>query len=186
MATVQHYERVFKKKRVGMKIAMIGLYLFIASLWFVISVLFYFHYTFVLLAPLSILIVFLLTWKYTNLEYEYAFEAGTFSFSKIYGGSRRHTVFEMEIKSIDEVIPYNARNANRLKKAKLIDAIIGKNAENPCYCVYKDQNEKTVCLLFDCDEQSAKIFKFFAPAMTDRAIFEKIKNTDTAEEQNNA
>ena len=178
MADIQHYERVFKKKRVGLKIAFIALYIFIASAWFVLSARIYFHYTFVLLAPLSILIAFLFTWRYTNVEYEYSFEGGILTFAKIYGKSIRKCVLELEIKAFDEIIPYNDKTAKRHAKAKLVDGILNKNAENPCLCVFKDESEDMFCFLFDCDEQSAKILKFFAPSITDRAIFDKLKKSE--------
>ena len=151
------------------------IYAFIASLWLILSLRVLFHFSFILFAPLSIFIVFILTWKYTDVEYEYSFEAGTVTFSKIYGKSRRKTVLSFDIKSVVEVFPYNEHTAHKTAGYSISDGVDTYAAHNPCICVFEDQKKQKNYFLFDCDEQSAKIFKYFNPSTTDRTIFDKLK-----------
>ena len=174
MADIQSYERVLKKKQVGLRVALIALYAFIASLWLVIAVRVGMHAAMILLAPISVVIAILLTWKYTCVEYEYSFMAGTLTFSKIYGKSHRKVVLDFDIKSMTEAFLYNERTAAKLNGGKLVNALPDL-VQNPCVCVFEDANEQKVFFVFECDEQSAKILKFFNPSATDRAIFQCFK-----------
>lgn len=179
MADIQSYERVLKKKQTGLKAALIAAYAVIASFWFVIAIRVGLHPAMILLAPLSVVIAVLLTWKYTNVEYEYSFMAGTLTFSKIYGKSRRKTVIELDIRKLNAVFPYNERTEQRINDGKLVSGIPSSYSTNPCVCAFEDENEEKVYFLMDCDEQSAKIFKFFNPSATDRAIFDALKNAES-------
>ncbi len=179
MADIQSYERVLKKKKTGLKLALIAIYAVIASFWFVLAIRVGLHPAMILLAPLSVVIAVLLTWKYTNVEYEYSFMAGTLTFSKIYGKSRRKTVLEVDIKSLFAVFPYNERTVARTEDGNLVSGIPSSYSTNPCVCAYEDEKEKKVYFLLDCDERSAKIFKFFNPSATDRAVFDALKNAES-------
>ena len=181
MADIQSYERVLKRRAEGKwllgKLLMIFLYFVIFSAWFVAAIRYGLHPAMILLAPLSVVVAVLLTWKYTCVEYEYSFMAGTLTFSKIYGKSRRRVVFEEDIKSMVSLFPYDDKAAARLSRdqaEKIIDAIPSKFSQNPCVCVFENSNDKKIYFLFDCDEQSAKIFKFFNSPATGKSIFDKL------------
>ena len=183
MADIQSYERVLKRRAEGKwllgKLLMIFLYLVILSVWFVVAVRFGLNPAMLLLAPLSVVIAVLLTWKYTCVEYEYSFMAGTLTFSKIYGKSRRKVFLEADIKSMISVFPYNDSTASKTAPDDgdvLIDGIPSKASQNPCVCFFESDNGKKTYFLFDCDEQTAKIFNFFNAAATERSIFERLKN----------
>ena len=175
MADITSYERILKKKQLSLKILMIAIYVIIASVWFVIAVRVTLNAAMILLAPLSVLIAVLLTWKYTCIEYEYSFVAGNFTLSKIYGKSRRKVMLEFEIKSLMEIFPYNARTEGKIKGGIFINGLPGNASPNPCVCVFENDEENKVFFVLDCDEQTAKIFKFYNPVATDRAIFDNIK-----------
>ncbi len=179
MADIQSYERVLKKKQTGLKVALIALYAVVAGVWLVLAVRVGLHPAMILLAPLSVVIAVLLTWRYTNVEYEYSFMAGTLTFSKIYGKSRRKTLLEVDIKSLSSVFPYNERTASKISDGKRVNGIPSSTSENPCVCAFEDENENKVYFVLDCDEQSAKIFKFFNPSATDRAIFDALKRIES-------
>ena len=173
MANIQYYERVLKKKEAKGKLLLIALYLVILSVWFVIAIRFMLNAAIILMIPLSILIAVLLTWKYTCVEYEYSFEAGTFTFSKIYGRSKRKKVFSSDIKLMTLAKPYAPERDVNLEYSSFINAIPSNTAQNPCICIF-DVDEKKTCILLDCDEMSAKIFRYFNASATDRYIYKSI------------
>lgn len=183
MADIQYYERVLKKKEPRGKLLMLALYLVILSVWFVVAIRYALNAAIILLIPLSILIAVLLTWKYTCVEYEYSFAAGTFTFSKIYGKSKRKTVFSADIKSLVLAKPYDPARDTNLEYSAFIGAIPSREAQNPCICIF-DVDEKRTCVLLDCDELSAKILRFFNASAVDRDIFKRTVNAST--EDNNA
>ena len=181
MADIQSYERILKRKNEGeqllSKILMIFIYLVIISVFFVVAVRYGLSPALIVLLPLVLLSAVLLTWKYTSVEFEYSFVAGTFTFSKIYGKRRRRTVLEADIKKMISVSAYNEQKQASLGKegaGTIINGIPNKLSQNPCVCVFEaDKNEK-IYFLFECDELSARIFKFFNSAATDRSIFDRL------------
>ncbi len=178
MADIQHYERVLKPTRATSKILpkalMISAYVALVGLWFVLTVRVGLTASVLMLIPISVLIAVTLTWKYTAVEYEYSFVAGTLTFSKIYGKSKRRAVFDGDLRCLVSVLPYNEQNAERVQCDKTVFAIPEGVEENPCICVF-EENEKRTCVVLDCDELSAKIFRFFKPSAVDRAVFEAFK-----------
>ncbi len=177
MADIQYYERVLKKKEPKGKALLIALYLVILSIWFIVAVRYTLNAAIILLIPLSILIAVLLTWKYTCIEYEYSFTAGTFTFSKIYGKSNRKTVFSAELTALETVKPYSADKAITEEYSKFINAVPGQSAQNPCSCIF-NIDDKKICVLIDCDETSSKILKFFKASAVDRDVFKLAKTDD--------
>ncbi len=179
MADIQYYERVIKaetgKRRLLPKLVAISAYAVILSIWFVIAVRVGLTASVLMLVPLSILTAVLLTWKYTAVEYEYSFTAGILTFSKIYGKSKRKSVFEADLRNLISVVPYDERSMDSVDARTVINAIPNEACQNPCICVF-EENEKRTCIIIDCDNMSAKIFKFFKPSATDRRIFDRIKN----------
>ena len=178
MADINYYERVIKaqKKTTKLlpKLIMLFIYAVILSIWFVIAMRYSITASMLVLIPLSILTIVLLTWKYTSVDYEYSFTAGIFTFSKIYGSAKRKQIFEGELKNVCSVTPYNESELSSITVDTIVNAIPEGACPNPCICIF-EENEKKVCVLLDCDEMSAKIFRFFKPSATDKAVWDRIK-----------
>ena len=179
MADIQHYERVIKPPKNGKpllyKILLLGILLVALSIWLVISVHFSVHIIIILLIPALLILATALAWKYTNFEYEYSFTAGQLTYSKIYGNSRRRMIFASDLRSLQAVVPYDRLKADLSKDDKVITALPDINSSNPCVCVF-DEDEKKTYLIIDCDEMSARIFRFFNPSATDRSLFDQFKS----------
>lgn len=181
MADIQSYERVLKaNKRSRGNIGNLVVVLCIAILlgvWIYLSIYMKLTPAMVALVPLLLMTAFFILRKYCQIEYEYSFTAGYFTYSKIFGKSRRKTVCELDIRAITEVLPYNDDTARRLKSATtVISALPDTDTQNPCICVF-EKNEDTAYLIFDCDAQTAKIFKHFNPRATSRAVLDRLKDT---------
>ena len=182
MADIQYYERVIKAQEGGKRflpraVAICG-YIFILTLWLVIAVRVGISASLLMLIPLSVLTAVWLTWKYTSIEYEYSFTAGIFTFSKIYGKTKRKTVFEADLKTLVSAVPYDERAVETSNARSVINAIVTESCPNPCVCIF-EENDKRTCVILDCDEMSARILRFFKPSATDRRIFEHTKKQNT-------
>ena len=178
MADIQHYERVIKPPKNGKpllyKILLLAILVVALSAWLVISVRFSVHIVVILLIPALLILAAVLLWKYTNFEYEYSFTAGQLTYSKIYGNSRRRMMFSGDLKAIRSVVPYDRLKAELSKDDKVIMALPHINFSNPCVCVF-DEDETKTYLVIDCDEMSARIFKFFNPSATDISVFAQLE-----------
>ena len=64
----------------------------------------------------------------------------------------------------------------------VVNGIPSKLSPNPCVCVFEADKDDKVYFIFDCDELTARIFRFFNASATDRSIFERLSKG----EQHNA
>ena len=185
MADRQHYERVFAKKHApkGLVIGLIVLYCVMVSGWFVLALLSSMNIALALLAPAAVLAVAIATWKYTQLEYEYSFTGGVFTFSKIYGKSSRKTVFEEELRNLTRVVSYE--KAEVPKGDKLIQAIPSLDGDTLAVCCFQIDDEN-VYVIIDCDELTAKIIRHFKPSALDRSVLDTLKKTSAVGDDENA
>ena len=172
MPDIQHYERIIKKVRgtLFLRIFFIFIYSLICAFW--IGLALRFGLVLLVFAPLFVFIAYTFTWQYVNTEYEYSLVAGTFSFSKIYGGRRRKNFFEADLKFLVSVVPYS--EALIKKGETVINAIPDGQAVNPCVCLFEDGGGKKYRVIIDCDAMTFKILKFFKPSAIDRRVAEKI------------
>ncbi|MBE6536216.1 MAG: hypothetical protein E7677_06340 [Ruminococcaceae bacterium] len=185
MADIQHYERVFNKKHApkALVTVLIILYCLMVCGWFVLALISAMNLALALLVPAAILLVAIIIWKYSQVEYEYSFTAGIFSFSKIYGKSSRKTVFEEELKNLVRVVSYE--KAEVPKGDKLIQAIPTIECGNPTVCCFRI-DDRDVYVIIDCDELTAKIIRNFKPSSLDRSVLDGIKKTQIAGETEHA
>jgi len=181
MADIQFYEKIIKPsargKILSFRILLIVFYLFFATLALIIPLKTQLPPTVCIITVILLLAVVVpFTWKYTCVEYELSFSAGTLTFSRIYGKRTKSTVFYSDIKSMSEISIYSGNVAAKFKHYEpytLIDALDNKSDENAAYLVFDAEDEKKVIFLFPADEQSVKIFKFFNPQATDRELLKK-------------
>lgn len=184
MAEIRNYERVLKQDESVIRrsrILMTVLYGVIFTVFFVLAVFAGLPPALLILAPLSTVIAALITWKYTRVEYEYSFFGGVFTFSKIYSGSSRSLVLEADISAMSSVTTYTTDVAARIKAergAKVIDGLPSGERQNPCVCAFEDEHERKIYFIFECDEQSARIFKHFNPTLTDGSIFLALRTSN--------
>ena len=176
MADIQHYERILKKTRGAAipKLLMILLYAAILGGWVALAFAVALNVAIIFLAPLSLLAVILLTWKYTSVEYEYSFVAGTFTFSKIYGKKKIRTVFECDLKMLVSAKPYDSSKTIS-EDGKVISAI-PDTSPNPCLCLFEDGDSNKYFVVMDCDEMTARILKFFKMSAVDRQLLRQVES----------
>ena len=185
MADIQHYERVFNKKHApkALIIVLIILYCLMVCGWFVLALLSSMNLALALLVPAAVLIIAIIIWKYTQVEYEYSFTAGVFTFSKIYGKSSRKTVFEEELRNLTRVVSYE--KAEVPNGDKLIRTTPTLDCDNPCVCCFRI-DDRDIYVIIDCDELTAKIIRHFKPSALDRSVFDGIKKTSASGDDENA
>ncbi len=168
MADIQYYERVLKTKTpsstLRTKLLLVVAYAAILVIWLIIVLAAGLSASLLMLIPLLALTVSLVTWKYTSIEYEYSFEAGVLTFSKIYGQAKRRAIFDADIKTLVSVTPYTERAASDTRADRMINALSLTDCENPYICVFEEHEQRRAIIL-DCDEMTLRIFKYFKPSI---------------------
>ena len=190
MNDIPSYEKIIKRKVKGKylfaKILLISLYALIALIGIVTSFIFAFKYHSPKIISISLIVCaadylfFILTWKLTCIEYECSFTAGIFNLSKIYGKSRRRTLFESELSRAVIVAPYNDEympyaltcNAN-----SVYEAISEKNAKNIWFMVFEEESGHKALVIFEVDEKALYSLRHYAPrAMVRNKGFKDLDN----------
>lgn len=174
------YERIFKLpknfKNFLPRIELICLYLAIAMAWLLLLIRWKLLSHLILLAPLSLLLVILLTWKYGSAEYEYIFSGGTFCFSKIYGKQKRKELLSLNLEKavlIAPKTPDNLKKADGLNPEKVYHATVNPKAEDIWLIVFEsDKKEKaTEVVFFHADERTVRFLRRTNPHATVRYSF---------------
>ncbi len=116
------------------------------------------------LAPLLIWILVFLTWKYTQVEYEYSFFAGKLTVCRLLGGRSRRVLADVNIKELSAIFPYENEyidRAERFGADKTLFAASSTEAERLYIALWKDELGKRQMLLFEPDEKALKILRYY-------------------------
>ena len=115
--------------------------------------------------PLSIWILVFLTWKYTQVEYEYSFFSGKLTVSKILGSRTRKKITEVHLKDLSSVQPYTDRNAEQAERYGAQNAYFAASSlEAPALYIalWEDhETKKRSMLCLELNEKAIKIIKYY-------------------------
>lgn len=101
--------------------------------------------------------IVLLTWRRTQVEYEYTMTGGTLVFSEIYGRASRRLIFEKSLKSIVAAFPYDSERGQK----QLADY----SPEEQYYALATrdgemNRNKEIWCILFENEDGKRSAFYF--------------------------
>lgn len=120
------------------------------------------------LVPLSIWIFAFLTWRYTQVEYEYSFFSGQLTVARILGGRTRRTVAEITIRELSQVFPYTEENLQRAERygaEETLFAASGTEATDLYIALWQDRETEKKCMLcFNANEKAIKILRYYNAA----------------------
>lgn len=117
------------------------------------------------LIPLTIWIFVFLTWRFTQVEYEYSFFSGKLTVSRILGGRTRRVLTELTIRDACAIFPYVDTSVSRAEQWHAdvsIFAASGMKAENLYIALWQDEIKgKRYMLCFEANEKAVKIMKYY-------------------------
>lgn len=167
------YEIISHQKSEGRflirKLLLLLFYIAFVCGWLVLGVITRIFVPLMALIPLTTWILVFLTWKYTNIDYECSMTSGIITFSKIYGGRSRRMVFEIPIKSIELIAPYNddyLPSAERYMPKVQYSALSTWKYDSPYFALFENKRGERSIFIFEADEKSLKICRFYNPAAT--------------------
>ena len=176
MNDTQFYEKVVKKKstpsRVLAKVLAVIGYIGFDLLWLLGILRTELNFGLIALAIISTVLLVIFTWRFFKLEYEYSFVSGELTVSKIYANRLRRNVFSGDIKDARLIAPATDENIARVEHydlEKSIHAISSPDFDNIWLCLFElKESQKYICVYFDADERSLRIFKHYNPHSTQR------------------
>ena len=117
------------------------------------------------LVPVTLWMVIWLTWRHTQIEYEYSFFSGTLTVNRILGGRARKKMLEMRIQNFSAIFPANEANQSKIEAFaanNTIFAASATNAENLWVALWDDaESGKHCALYFEPNEKAIKILKYY-------------------------
>lgn len=153
------------------KVALVAAYVLWALLCLLIGAITLILVPMLALIPLTIWIFVFLTWKYTQVEYEYSFFSGKLTVSRILGGRTRKQLVQVNIRDLEAVFPYGDANLSRVERYNAEETVFAASSmEAPDLYIALWQDEesgKRLMLCFEVNEKALKILRYYnAAALT--------------------
>ena len=115
--------------------------------------------------PLSTWILVWLTWKYTQLSYEYSFFKGELTVKRVFGTNKKSTLANVKIKELIDVRYCNGQNMSDISADKVIFAASSESAERLAVATWKNEQGEKTALYFEADEKAMKILHYYNSAI---------------------
>lgn len=161
------YVDVKKKNRkiIMHKILLVMLYVFYVTTFLLVGTFTRLIAPLLAFIPLTLWILVFLTWKYTNIEYEYSITSGELTFSKIYGSRKRKFKMKVMIKQFELVMKYESGEAeDRLlmyEPQKEYIAVSSLDDEGVYYALFREDDGTHCVFYFKANDEALKIIKFY-------------------------
>ena len=115
--------------------------------------------------PLSLWIIIWLTWRFTQVEYEYSFFSGALTVNRILGNRTRKNLTQVRIQAFSAVFAATELNQSKIEAfaaEKIIFAASEAKAENLWVALWEDaESGKRMALYFEPNEKAIKILKYY-------------------------
>ena len=127
------------------------------------------------LVPLLLWILVFVTWRYTDIEYEYTITSGKLTFCKIYGNRTRKRMFEMDLRDAVLIAPldggtYSAR-ATAYRPERSFEGVSSFHAPNIYMLLFeldarKRADKRRAIFYFEATSKSLSICRFYNQSAT--------------------
>ena len=115
--------------------------------------------------PLSLWIIVWLTWRFTQVEYEYSFFSGALTVNRILGNRTRKKMMEVRIQAFSSVLPATEANLSKIEAFAAEETIFAASesgAEGIWVALWTDaESGKRKALYFEPNEKAIKILKYY-------------------------
>ncbi|MBE6699635.1 MAG: hypothetical protein E7584_05310 [Ruminococcaceae bacterium] len=115
--------------------------------------------------PLSLWIIVWLTWRFTQVEYEYSFFSGELTVNRILGNRTRKNLTKVRIQNFSAIFPATELNQSKIEAfaaENTIFAVSEAGAEGIWVALWDDaESGKHQALYFEPNEKAIKILKYY-------------------------
>ncbi len=151
-------------KLVFRRITLIALYTLWGALFLLAGLALRVIVPFLAFIPLSLWVLVFLTWRLTQVEYEYSFFGGTLTVSRVLGGRSRRELCTLSIRSASDILPYEDTYAQKIENfsaERTVFAASGEDAPD-LYCIlWTDEENRRNALFFEPTEKALKILRYY-------------------------
>ena len=120
------------------------------------------------LVPVTLWMVIWLTWRFTQVEYEYSFFSGALTVSRVLGNRTRKKLLEIRIQNFSSVFAATEMNQSKIEAFAAENTIFAASeakAENLWVALWTDaESGKRMALYFEPNEKAIKILKYYNAA----------------------
>ena len=117
------------------------------------------------LVPVTLWMVIWLTWRFTQVEYEYSFFSGALTVSRVLGNRTRKKLLEIRIQNFSSVFAATEMNQSKIEAFAAENTIFAASeakAENLWVALWTDaESGKRQALYFEPNEKAIKILKYY-------------------------
>ena len=117
------------------------------------------------LVPVTLWMVIWLTWRFTQVEYEYSFFSGALTVSRVLGNRTRKKLLEIRIQNFSSVFAATEMNQSKIEAFAAENTIFAASeakAENLWVALWTDaESGKRMALYFEPNEKAIKILKYY-------------------------
>ena len=117
------------------------------------------------LVPVTLWMVIWLTWRFTQVEYEYSFFSGALTVSRVLGNRTRKKLLEIRIQNFSSVFAASEMNQSKIEAFAAENTIFAASeakAENLWVALWTDaESGKRMALYFEPNEKAIKILKYY-------------------------
>ena len=115
--------------------------------------------------PLSLWVIVWLTWRFTQVEYEYSFFSGELTVNRILGNRTRKNLTKVRIQNFSSVFAATELNQSKIDAFAAENTIFAAseaNAENLWVALWTDaESGERQALYFEPNEKAIKILKYY-------------------------
>ena len=115
--------------------------------------------------PISLWVLVFLTWRYTQVEYEYSFFSGELTASRVLGGRTRRVLCTIKLRDIELLIPCSSDDAavriDRFAPQRVIFAASSEDSPTLFTALFKNDDGTPTALYFEPDEKARKIVRYY-------------------------
>lgn len=172
MNSNQTYEKVVAAKSEGKVkahklLALIGYSVFF-TVWLLVGI-----FNLEIFVPLAVagalctVALILISWKYIEVEYEYALWYGSIEVAKIFGKKSRKSLLSAELRELMLIAPAEEeyiKKAEHFELDKKISAVSSATAEDVWILVTGGKDEPRILVYFEADERMLSILKGSNPS----------------------
>lgn len=175
MSEFERYEYVVKPKKdrknfLCRVLLIIGYVLFIFA-WLFFGLLTRIFIPLLAFIPISLWLLVFATWRYVNVEYEYAIESGVITFSKIYGGKSRKRILVFDIRDAERILPLGEAGTRRalddFDPRYEFSFAKSEDSDDSFLALCTDEDDSRLAVSFTADSRLLKLLKMYnSGAMT--------------------
>ena len=127
------------------------------------------------LVPVLIWLLVFVTWRYTDVTYEYSITSGVLTFAKIYGNRSRRVFLELNLREASRIAPLDdaaeAQKAAKWHPEREYSAISSLKAPDIYFILFEHtdhraKEKRRTVFYFEATNRALQICRFYNPSAT--------------------